>query len=85
MGQGAAMAIEDGMVLARCLAASEGPDEAIARYEAARREHATMVQSASRALGDRLEGAHPERYGAGGQRNEETMGLFAYDAVTVPI
>lgn len=85
MGQGAAMAIEDGMVLARCIAASDGPDEAIARYEAARRDHATMVQSASRALGDRLESAHPERYGAGGQKNEETMGLFAYDAVTTPI
>lgn len=85
MGQGAAMAVEDAMVLARCIAGFSDLDEAIARYEAARRDHATMVQSASRALGERLEGAHPERYGAGGSTNEETMGLFAYDAVTTPL
>ena len=38
MAQGANMAIEDGIVLARCLAADDDAATALARYEDARRD-----------------------------------------------
>jgi salicylate hydroxylase len=82
MGQGAAMALEDGVVLARCLAAFS-PLEALARYEAARRARATFVQAESRAKGNRVEGADPSRYTPNRHRNEESLGLFVYDAAKV--
>jgi 6-hydroxynicotinate 3-monooxygenase len=48
MGQGANMAIEDGVVLARCLVACDGDrDGAFPLYEATRKARATRVQSES--------------------------------------
>jgi salicylate hydroxylase len=84
MGQGAATSIEDGMVLARCLA-SFAPDAALQRYEAARRERTTMIQTQSRLLGLQFQGKDPESFGKGPIQNEETLGLFAYDAVNCEI
>jgi salicylate hydroxylase len=84
MGQGAATAIEDAMVLARCLAAFPR-EEALRRYEAARLDRTTMVQTQSRLLGLRFQGKDPDALGRGPLQNEETLGLFGYDAVTVPI
>jgi salicylate hydroxylase len=50
MAQGAGMAIEDAVVLARCLTRDPArPDLGIAAYEAARRERASRVQLGSRA------------------------------------
>jgi len=47
LGQGANMAIEDGMILSRCLEASSGVDEALQRYEVARLDRTSrIVQSA---------------------------------------
>ena len=49
MGQGAAQSIEDGFVLARCLAADrDDPQRAIEAYAARRRERTAAVQAASR-------------------------------------
>ncbi|MBK0401121.1 FAD-dependent monooxygenase [Limibaculum sp. M0105] len=48
MAQGAAMALEDAVVLADCLERLS-PEEALARYEARRRPRATRVQGVSRA------------------------------------
>lgn len=84
MGQGAATAIEDAMVLARALDAYS-PDEALTRYEAARKDRTAMVQTQSRLLGLRYQGKDPESLGRGPLRNEEELGLFAYDAVEVAI
>ncbi len=84
MGQGAATSIEDGMVLARCLDAFPR-DEAFVRYQAARLERTTMIQTQSRLLGLQFQGKDPESFGKGPIQNEETLGLFAYDAVTVSI
>lgn len=84
MGQGAATAIEDAMVLARCLA-EFAPEQALARYDAARRERTTMVQTQSRLLGLQLQGKDPTALGRGPVRNEEQLGLFAYDAVNCEI
>jgi salicylate hydroxylase len=84
LGQGAATAIEDGMVLARCLAGF-APDEALARYVAARRERCAMIQLQSRLVGLQFQGRDPEALGRGPLRNEEALGLFNYDAVTAPV
>ncbi|MDR3382960.1 FAD-dependent monooxygenase [Cupriavidus basilensis] len=50
MAQGAGMAIEDGVVLARCLAEANGDDipSALARYRAARFERTSRIQIGSR-------------------------------------
>ncbi len=47
IAQGAASAIEDGYVLARCLAGG-GIDEALAEYERIRKPHTSFLQSVSR-------------------------------------
>jgi len=48
MAQGAAMAIEDGAVLARCLAAGPDVAESLRRYESLRRARTARVQAGSR-------------------------------------
>jgi salicylate hydroxylase len=48
MAQGAAMAIEDGAVLARCVNAGTDVPASIARYESLRRERTARIQSGSR-------------------------------------
>ena len=84
MGQGAATAMEDGMVLARCL--TQFPKvETLQYYEIARRTRTTMVQTQSRLLGLQFQGKDPESFGKGPIQNEDSLGLFAYDAVTCPI
>jgi salicylate hydroxylase len=85
LGQGAAIAIEDAMVLARAIAASGSVAEALARYEQARVARANDVLLASRENGLNLTTTDPDRYGAETHRNEESLGLAAYDAVTVPV
>jgi salicylate hydroxylase len=47
LGQGANMAIEDSMILARCVEASAGIDEALQRYEAARLDRTSRIVQAS--------------------------------------
>src|ERR1700720_744628 len=49
MGQGAAMAIEDGAALAACLRAIGDPTEALLRYEQLRLPRVTRLQAMSRA------------------------------------
>jgi salicylate hydroxylase len=49
LGQGAAMAIEDGYVLASCLSKSEDPNEALDVYEQLRKPRTRRVVLASRA------------------------------------
>jgi 2-polyprenyl-6-methoxyphenol hydroxylase-like FAD-dependent oxidoreductase len=52
LAQGAALAIEDGLALAGCLAsAPDNPASAFRRYEDLRRPRATRVQRASRSFG----------------------------------
>lgn len=84
MGQGAAAAIEDGMVLARALMAF-GAQEGMARYDAARRARTSAIQENARLLGLQFQGKDPNAFNAGGIKNEEELGLFDYDAVTTPL
>ena len=85
LGQGAAMAIEDAMVLARCIESSDDHVEAFARYEQARVERTLLVQTESDARGPRLQTHQPDNYDNKAHRNDEDLGLFDYDAMTVPI
>lgn len=86
LGQGAVMALEDALVLARAFEAARSVPEALARYEAARRERTTAVFLASRENGQRLTSFDPDRYRSGQVfTNEESLGLADYDAATVPV
>ncbi|MCB2106545.1 MAG: FAD-dependent monooxygenase [Rhodobacteraceae bacterium] len=85
MGQGAAQSIEDGIILARCLKATPGAREALARYEAARIERATFIQFESTAKAERWESRETDNYRREKHRNEDDMGVFDYDAGTAPI
>ena len=79
------MAIEDAMVLARCIKESGDHIEAFARYERARVERTHLVQVESDARGARLQTHTPDKYDNKEHRNDEDLGLFDYDAMTVPI
>lgn len=83
MGQGAAMAIEDGVVLGRCLAAATTPAAALARYQAARLARVQMVQTESAAGADRLQSGDGD--GKRLNRNEDSLGIFDYDPASVPV
>ncbi len=83
MGQGAATAIEDGVVLGRCFAESASVSEALARYEAARLARCQLIQAESAAGADRLQRAGPA--GQRFDRSEDDLGIFDYDPATVVI
>ncbi len=85
LGHGAACAIEDAVVLARALDASTTIAEGLNRYVAARHERASFIQSESNANADRMQGDETHLFGLGGLRDEESLGLFDYDARTVPV
>lgn len=85
MGMGAAMGIEDGVVIGRAFGDSSTVEEALTRYEAARKERANFVLVNSRAARERLQSDHPEEYDESKHKNEESMGLFEYNPGTVPI
>ena len=83
LGQGACMAIEDGLILGRAFAASATLAEAFSRYEAARRDRANGVQLAARYQGTQHHGATAS--GPSGGKTAATLGLFAYNPVTEPV
>jgi salicylate hydroxylase len=79
LGQGACMAIEDGLVLGRAFAASETVHEALHRYEAARKPRGTDVQLWTREEGLTLQDPSRPR------RTAADRGLLDYDPVAVPV
>jgi salicylate hydroxylase len=83
LGQGACMAIEDGMVLGRAFAASADLAEAFSRYEAARRERANGVQLAARFQGTQHHGSTASGPNSG--KTAVALGLFSYNPVTEPV
>jgi salicylate hydroxylase len=85
LGQGAACAIEDAVVLARAMAAAQTAAEGLHRYQAARLERAHFIQLESNANADRMQGPDSDLFGLGRIRNEESLGLFDYDCRTVPV
>ena len=83
LGQGACVAIEDGMVLGRAFAASDSLAEAFSRYEAARRDRANGVQLAARYQGTQHHGSTDSGPNSG--KTAVTLGLFSYNPVTEPV
>ena len=83
-GQGAASALEDAVVIGRCLLAN-GPNETIdagfRNFERARLPRVTMLQRESAAGGERLVGMRPEMLSNASVVNEDSLGIFAYDPV----
>jgi 2-polyprenyl-6-methoxyphenol hydroxylase-like FAD-dependent oxidoreductase len=75
MAQGAAMAIEDAAILARCLEETRGEDipGALQRYEASRKPRTSRVQAISSA----------NTWMKGG--DDDTSWLYGYDAWNVPL
>ncbi len=85
MGQGASCSIEDGVVLARALAAADDVDGALARYQAARLPRAGFLQAQSNLGGARLHAIDPDGFKAMPLKDEDALGIFRYDPVTAEI
>ncbi|MFK7842418.1 MAG: FAD-dependent monooxygenase [Sphingorhabdus sp.] len=85
LGHGAACGIEDAVILARTLAASSDIAEGLSRYQAARHERATWIQSESNANADRMQGQDADMFGIGKAKDEESLGLFNYDCRLEPV
>ncbi|MSO96939.1 MAG: FAD-binding protein [Rhodospirillaceae bacterium] len=84
LGMGAAMGFEDGAILGRCFEASATIDEALARYEKARKERTTMVLLNSRKQGELYQSNDPVSM-RGQTSGELRLGLFDYNVKTVAV
>jgi len=77
MGQGASQSIEDGLVLARCLAAHrDDPPRGIASYVALRQERTAGLQIASRDRGRDVQRTEPAEIAARNARMRENPDAF---------
>ena len=95
LAQGAVMAIEDGFILARSLAAHADASVALAQYQAARIERTTRIVEGAAANAQRFH--NPELAHSAGARayverewnearvKERYEWLFTYDVTTVPV
>ncbi|MEI8357722.1 MAG: FAD-dependent monooxygenase [Deltaproteobacteria bacterium] len=85
LAQGAAMAIEDGAVLARCLARGADVPTSLARYESLRHDRTASIQAGSRRNKTlfHLSGARARirNLVAGPLQRRVIRGLFGYDAL----
>jgi salicylate hydroxylase len=85
LGLGAALGLEDAVVLARSLERHALGPFALERYEAARVARCASALRDSRTQGELYQAADPEHYGAAGRGAELRLPYFAYDASTVPL
>ena len=85
MGQGASSAIEDGVILARAFMASADVDSALRFYSATRIPRASLLQAQSNLGGARLHAIDPDRFQAVSLKDEDALGIFAYNPVTAPL
>ncbi|WP_432199891.1 FAD-dependent monooxygenase [Erythrobacter sp. W53] len=85
MGQGASCAIEDGVILGRAFAECDDIDEALDCYVATRVERASTLQRESNLGGERLQAIDPDMFRDTPIKDEDALGIFAYDPVTTPL
>jgi salicylate hydroxylase len=91
MGQGAAMAIEDGATLASCLRTFSDPADALQHYERLRLPRVTRLQQMSRANKTRFhmrdgpaQQARDAEWASSGDRSPDTLRwLYDYDSAAV--
>ena len=79
------MAIEDAMILARTLASSATPEEALQRYQAVRVDRVSAVADASEDMSQLLHADVGEYTPARDATTGQMGSLYTYDAVTAPI
>lgn len=84
MGQGAAMAIEDGVILGRAFAATSSVTEAFALYERVRKPRTDFIQHQSALGADRLQ-YEIAKTGLPPAETEDSLGIFHYDPSTAPL
>jgi salicylate hydroxylase len=84
LGLGGALAIEDGIVLARALTEVGGFDHAFKAYELARKPRVETVRTQSILQGEIIQASDPDRAGVGGSPSQNTT-LFDYDPCTAPL
>ena len=84
LGMGAAMAIEDGMILARAFDADGDIVSAFARYEAARKPRTALVHARSVEQGELTQARDPDHYDASTAPSSDPT-ITAYDPVTAAI
>lgn len=84
LGMGAAMAIEDGMILARAFEAEATFEAAFARYEAARKPRTTLVHQKSVEQGELTQSRDPDTYD-GLSAPSSDPSITAFNPVTAAI
>jgi salicylate hydroxylase len=86
LGFGAAMGMEDAIVLARAFELSASVPEALRRYQEARLERTTFVMLKARETALQYHSGDMNRFQRpNGHQTAESLGLMAYNPVTVPI
>ena len=81
LGQGAANAIEDAMILTRCLVSESTPEQAFARYQRTRGPRVKGATEQAARRGDRYLG-EPD---ANSLKGDEPYAQYVYDAVAGPL
>lgn len=81
LGMGAAMAIEDGIILARAVEAEASIEAAFARYETARKPRTALIHAKSVEQGELTQSRDPDNYNHGAAPAADPM-ILAYDPVT---
>jgi salicylate hydroxylase len=84
MGQGAAMAIEDGVILGRAFAATSSVADAFALYERVRKPRTDWIQRESALGADRLQ-FEVAKTGLPPAETEDSLGIFHYDPATASL
>ena len=84
-GQGASSSIEDGVVLARCILESENILTAFKLYNNIRCERVTFLQRESNAGTERMQGFDPYVLRDAPRRDEDALGIFKYNPVTIKV
>jgi salicylate hydroxylase len=85
LGSGAAMGIEDGVLLARAFELAGSVAEALRRYQEARLERTTFVMLKSRETALQYHSGDTEGYQRRPHQSAESLGLMSYNPVTIAL